>query len=375
MRLTRNLRSYIATRAEIARARPSMEEELMPPPWAPPVRLPTPLSLATTDEGLALTARQRPPEVAVAEVEQEAPVVPVAEVMAEVAALAVEVHTEVAVSQVVAPKPPDVIDRPKARPAPREQKKPRSQPKEPIVDPRTPVAPHGQRQVEFRDVSIAYGSISALRGVSFAIGAGELVFLIGASGAGKTTTFRLISGQVRPTKGEVWVGGTPVHKARRHQIASVRRRVGFVGEDYGLLASRTALENVEFALRVADLSLPMAEVKRRSLAELKNVGLASRTGALPGQLSTGQRQRLALARGLVTRPLILLCDEPTAGLDSRNAIRVLRLLQRAAARQTAVLVATHDGPLAASVTARVLSLDKGKLQGDFPSWVELCRAE
>src|SRR3979490_137680 len=178
MRLTRNLRSYIATRAEIARARPSMEEELMPPPWAPPVRLPTPLSLATTDEGLALTARQRPPEVAVAEVEQEAPVVPVAEVMAEVAALAVEVHTEVAVPQVVAPKPPDVIDRPKARPAPREQKKPRSQPKEPIVDPRTPVAPHGQRQVEFRDVSIAYGSISALRGVSFAIGAGELVFLI-----------------------------------------------------------------------------------------------------------------------------------------------------------------------------------------------------
>jgi len=361
MRLTRNLRSYIAARAEIERARPSMDDEPLPPPWAPPVRLPMPLSLSATDDGLALTARARPP------------VVDVAHVMHAVALPAVEVHIK-QVPSVVAPKP-DIAERPTARRVPREQKNPRSQPKDPIVDPRTPVAPRGQRQVEFRDVSIAYGSISALRGVSFAIGAGELVFLIGPSGAGKTTTFRLISGQVRPGKGEVWVGGTPVHKARRHQIASVRRRVGFVGEDYGLLANRTALENVEFALRVADLSLPMAEVKRRSLAELRNVGLASRTGALPGQLSTGQRQRLALARGLVTRPLILLADEPTAGLDSRNAIRMLRLLQRAAARQTAVLVATHDGPLAASVTARVLSLDKGKLQGDFPSWVELCRAE
>jgi cell division transport system ATP-binding protein len=372
MRLTRNLRGYIADRAEKARARPSLDEEPLAPAWAAPVRLPTPLSLATTDDGLALTAT--------------APlrVVDVAEVVHEEVAAVVEVRTERAVRSVVAPKrvvapvvapKPDVVERPKPRPAPHEQKKTRAQSKEPIPDPRTPVAPRGQRQVEFRDVSVAFGSISALRGVSFAIGAGELVFLIGPSGAGKTTTFRLISGQVRPGKGEVWVGGTPVHKARRHQIASIRRRVGFVGEDYGLLANRTALENVEFALRVSDLSLPMSEVKRRSLAELRNVGLASRSGALPGHLSTGQRERLALARGLVTRPLVLLADEPTAGLDSRNAIRVLRLLQRAAARQTAVLVATHDGPLAASVTARVLSLDKGKLQGDFPSWVELCRAE
>jgi cell division transport system ATP-binding protein len=360
--LARNLRGYIAARAEKARARPSPDEERLAPAWAAPVRLPIPLVLASTGDGLALTATERPSVVDVAEVVHE-----------EVAAV-VKVHAEPVAALMVAPKP-DVVSKPTVRPAPREQKKPRSQSKETIPDPRTPVAPRGRRQVEFREVSVAFGSISALRGVSFAIGAGELVFLIGPSGAGKTTTFRLISGQVRPGKGEVWVGDTPVHKSRRRQIASIRRQVGFVGEDYGLLANRTSLENVEFALRVSDLSLPMSEVKRRSLAEIRNVGLVPRAGDLPGHLSTGQRQRLALARALVTRPLILLADEPTAGLDSRNAIRVLRLLQRAAARQTAVLVATHDGPLAASVTARVLSLDKGKLQGDFPSWVELCRAE
>jgi cell division transport system ATP-binding protein len=363
MRLTRNLRGYIAARAEKARAYPSSEEEPFAPTLAAPVRLPTPLVLAPTTDGMvALTAMARPL------------VVEVAEVVDQTVASVIEVHAERPVRQVATPRP-DVVEPPRVPQAPQKQKKPHSQTKEPVLDPRTPVAVRGQRQVELRDVSIAFGSVAALRNVSFVIGAGELVFLIGPSGAGKTTTFRLISGQVRPGKGEVWVGGMPVHKARRRQIASVRRRVGFVGEDYGLLANRSALENVEFALRVSDLSLPMSEVKRRSLAELRNVGLASRAGALPGHLSTGQRQRLALARGLVTRPLILLADEPTAGLDSHNAIRVLRLLQRAAAHQTAVLVATHDGALAASVTARVLSLDKGKLQGDFPSWVELCRAE
>src|ERR1700694_2841046 len=331
--LARNLRGYIAARAEKARARPSRDEERLAPAWAAPVRLPIPLVLASTGDGLALIATERPSVVDVAEAVHE-----------EVAAV-VKVHAEPVAALAVAPKP-EVVAKPTVRPAPREQKKPRSQPKETTPDPRTPVAPRGRRQVEFREVSVAFGSISALRGVSFAIGAGELVFLIGPSGAGKTTTFRLIT-----------------------------RQVGFVGEDYALLANRTSLENVEFALRVSDLSLSMSEVKRRSLAEIRNVGLISRAGDLPGHLSTGQRQRLALARALVTRPLILLADEPTAGLDSRNAIRVLRLLQRAAARQTAVLVATHDGPLAASVTARVLSLEKGKLQGDFPSWVELCRAE
>ena len=126
---------------------------------------------------------------------------------------------------------------------------------------------------------------------------------------------------------------------------------------------------------MSDLSLPRSEVKRRALAELRNVALLARKNALPGQLSTGQRQRLAVARALVTRPLVLLADEPTAGLDTRNAMRVMQLLQRASTHQTAVVVATHDRPMAASVPGRILVLDKGRLAGDFPSWVELCRTE
>jgi ABC-type ATPase involved in cell division len=230
-------------------------------------------------------------------------------------------------------------------------------------------------EIEFRDVSKNYGSIAALRGVTFTIRSGELVFLIGASGAGKTTIFRLINGELRPGKGQVWVDDSAVHKARRRHLAAIRRRIGFVGEDCGLLANRTSLENVEFALRVSDLSLPASEVKSRALAALRNVGIAARAAALPRQVSTGQRQRIALARALVTRPVVLLADEPTAGLDARNAMRVVKLLQRAASHQTAVLIATHDVSLAASVRARVLSLDKGRLVGDYPSWTELCRLE
>jgi cell division transport system ATP-binding protein len=338
------------------------------------------MTLVSTGEGLALTAIAPPlvveapdllePEVAVAELPA-----PAATPVPQPAALRRKfIYAPAALlMHAINPAPPELqeVEAPEVAQVQKRRPKPRVR----LPEPPAQVARPGELQVEFRDVSVGFGSISALRGVSFTIRAGELVFLIGASGAGKTTTFRVISGQLRPTRGQVWVDGTPVHKARRGRVAALRRRIGFVGEDYGLLANRTSVENVEFALRVADLSLPRSEARRRSMAELRNVGLAARAQAKPGELSTGQRQRLALARALVTRPVILLADEPTAGLDSRNAIRMLRLLQRAAARQTAVVIATHDGPLAASVTARVLSLEKGKLQGDFPSWVELCRAE
>jgi cell division transport system ATP-binding protein len=319
--------------------------------------------LSATVDGLALTASIGPVLVARA-VPQE-----VESAVAESPPRRVKV---LKAPEIVVAKAPVV---PLLLPKSAREKRPLRKQRDLVVERPGSVARPGEPQIEFRDVSVSFGSIAALRRVTFTINSGELVFLVGASGAGKTTTFRLISGQIRPDKGHVWVDRVPVHKARRHRVAVLRRRIGFVGEDYGLLANRTAQENVEFALRMSDLTLPMTEVKRRALAELRNVALATRTAALPGQLSTGQRQRLALARALVTRPVVLLADEPTAGLDSRNAMKVVSLLQRAAARQTAVLVATHDGPMTASVTARVLSLDKGKLTGDFPSWVELCRTE
>ena len=376
--ISRNLRGYIADLAGQTHAQTDSVEQPVANPLLDSGPLPTPMTLVSTGEGLALTPIARPlvaeapapmqQEVAVIELPAPTPAPQPAApqrkfVFAPAALLMLPVNEAPAeVSEVEAPAPAPV-------------QKPRPKPRVRHPEPPAQVARPGELQVEFRDVSVGFGSISALRGVSFTIRSGELVFLIGASGAGKTTTFRVISGQQRPGRGQVWVDGTPIHKARRGRVASLRRRIGFVGEDYELLSNRTLVENVEFALRVADLSLPASEARRRAMAELRNVGLSARAEAKPGELSTGQRQRVALARALVTRPVILLADEPTAGLDSHNAIRMLRLMQRAAARQTAVIVATHDGPLAASVTARVLSLDKGKLQGDFPSWVELCRAE
>jgi cell division transport system ATP-binding protein len=365
--LGRNVRGNVAGLAGQESAA-SMNNELLEN------RLPTPLVLSATDDGLALTASAR--LVLVKTIEPPELESQVAEtVSVEGRAVAVD---ERPVLHVVPPPARERVETPEVLPVtPAREEKPRTVKRRArLVETPAPVARAGEPQIEFRDVSVSFGSILALRGVTFTINSGELVFVLGESGAGKTTTFRLISGQLRPGKGQVWVDRVPVHKARRHNVAVLRRRIGFVGEDYALLANRTALENVEFALRMSDLSLPRSEVKRRALAELRNVALLARASALPGQLSTGQRQRLALARALVTRPLVLLADEPTAGLDTRNAMRVMKLLQRAVARQTAVVVATHDRAMAASmVAARILTLDKGRLAGDFPSWVELCRAE
>jgi cell division transport system ATP-binding protein len=359
----RNLRGYIAGLAGPLPPSQSTDETLVATQLVEH-RLPTPLSLATTSEGLALTAIAPPIDIEPA-VADAPPAPQFAPVDAPIVAFAPAV-----VDPPAPPEAPEVDV-----PGPVREPKPRRKRREILVERQRPVARAGEPQIEFRDVSVTFGAVSALRGITFTIKSGELVFLVGASGAGKTTTFRLMSGQLRPGKGQVWVDRVPVHKARRHRVDVLRRRIGFVGEDYALLANRTALENIEFALRMSDLSLPGSEVKRRALAELRHVALLARATALPGELSTGQRQRLALARALVTRPVVLLADEPTAGLDTRNAMRVMHLLQRAASRQTAVVVATHDGPMAASVTARILSLDKGRLAGDFPSWVELCRPE
>jgi cell division transport system ATP-binding protein len=372
--LARNVRGDVTGLSDqMPRASTNNESTAMP--LVGENRLPTPLSLASTEDGLALTAIARPViEPVVTESEHE-----------EGPRVAVRSRAVLHVMPPLAPprplkrppqpKPPAPDEPAEMHVVPEREEKARTRKRERLVAAPGAVARPGEPQIEFRDVSVTFGSINALRGITFTINTGELVFLVGESGAGKTTTFRLISGQMRPGKGEVWVDRVPVHKARRHGVAVLRRRIGFVGEDYSMLANRTALENVEFALRMSDLSLPGSEVKRRALAELRNVALLARASALPGQLSTGQRQRLALARALVTRPLVLLADEPTAGLDARNATRVMRLLQRAAAHQTAVLVATHDRPMAASVRARILVLDKGRLSGDYPSWVDLCRAE
>ena len=224
------------------------------------------------------------------------------------------------------------------------------------------VAP--SRLIAFEEVSLHYGGEIALQDVSLAIDPGELLALVGPSGAGKTSTLRLLQGLVRPTSGRLWIDGVPVHRAWAFRIRRLRRRVGVVFQDYRLLANRSALDNVAFALQVSDLSVPRSEARHRAADQLKLVGLGRRMKALPEELSGGQQQRMAIARALVTSPRMLLADEPTASLDEVNAKRILQLFKEISNRGTTVVIATHDPTLLSGLGARVVRLSKGRVISD-----------
>lgn len=217
------------------------------------------------------------------------------------------------------------------------------------------------RLIDFQAVTVRYGKETALEEFSFSIDGGELVALVGPSGAGKTTALRLLQGIVRPTKGKLWIDGVPIHRAWDFRLRRLRRRIGVVYQDYRLLPNRSALDNVAFAIQVADLTIPRSEAKRLAKQHLAAVGLAGKEKARPDQLSGGQQQRLAIARALVTKPRILLADEPAASLDPTQARRVMRLLEEIAEAGTTVVLATHQQALVAKTGARILTLNKGRL--------------
>ncbi len=204
----------------------------------------------------------------------------------------------------------------------------------------------------------SYGRNLVLKGVNFAVAPGELVEVTGPSGSGKTTLLRLVHGQLRPSAGELWVRGRSLHRRWRRGLGDLRREVAFVFQEQRLLPRLTALENVVLALQVRDPQVPNATIKQRALAALQSVNLASRRGAYPHELSAGERQRVAVARALVTRPRVLLADEPLASMDEENAAIVMRLLEEAAAAGTTVIVATHRHTFPAS---RILRLPSARV--------------
>ena len=212
--------------------------------------------------------------------------------------------------------------------------------------------------VRIAHLSKSFGRHAVFADINFTVARGELVEITGPSGAGKTTLLRLIHGQLRPNKGQVWVEGRGLHKWWRRGLGRTRREVAFIYQDHRLLPRLNALENLVYALMLVDPSVPYGRIRRRALEALEAFGLAGRRKAYPHQLSAGERQRVAVARALAGRPRVVLADEPLAAIDQKNAQVVKRLLEEAAAAGTTVIVATHEPAFKA---VRVLRLPAGQV--------------
>jgi cell division transport system ATP-binding protein len=202
----------------------------------------------------------------------------------------------------------------------------------------------------------------ALDNISLHIDKGEFVFVVGASGSGKSTFIKLLLKELDPTKGTITVNGNVLNKLPRRKIPKYRRGLGVVFQDFRLLKDRNVYENVAFAQRV--IERPTSALKKNVPEVLTLVGLADKYKSLPKELSGGEQQRVALARALVNRPDILLADEPTGNLDPRNSVEIMKLLEEINARGTTVVVVTHNREIVNAMKKRVVRLRKGVIISD-----------
>ncbi|MHB8405349.1 MAG: cell division ATP-binding protein FtsE [Gammaproteobacteria bacterium] len=222
--------------------------------------------------------------------------------------------------------------------------------------------------IQFSEVGKRYqGGNEALAGVSFSIARGEMVFLTGPSGAGKSTLLKLLALIERPSRGQIIVNGQNLGGIRRRQIPYYRRKVGVIFQDHKLLPERTVFDNVALPLTIAGVF--HREIPKLVGAALELVGLLHKEHALPVTLSTGEQQRVGIARAVISRPPILIADEPTGNLDPDLSYEVMQLFRRLNQVGITVLVASHDHNLIRRLGQRYLSLRGGRmvtpeLQGD-----------
>jgi cell division transport system ATP-binding protein len=201
--------------------------------------------------------------------------------------------------------------------------------------------------------------VFALDDITLSVGRGEFAFLTGASGAGKTTLFRILLRQELPTGGRIVVDGRDLTTLSGRDVQRYRRAIGFVFQDFKLIQRKTVFENVMFALRI--LGVPDVQQRRRTFQVLKWVGLQHRANAYPRELSGGEQQRVAIARALVNEPALVLADEPTGNLDPDLSLDIMNLFREINAAGTTVLVATHDRELVRHVGRRAIMLDHGRV--------------
>ena len=217
--------------------------------------------------------------------------------------------------------------------------------------------------IEFIDVVKTYDQgNTALNGVTMQIEDGEFCFLVGASGSGKSTIIKLITGELKPTSGTVHVNGYSLERIRRREIPYLRRTVGVVFQDFRLIEKMTVYENVAFAMRV--IGSKEKEIRERVPYVLDLVGLSDKEKRHPSELSGGEQQRLAIARALVNNPSMIIADEPTGNLDPERSFEIMALLQEINNLGTTVLVVTHDQNLVEIFNKRVISINEGLVVDD-----------
>jgi cell division transport system ATP-binding protein len=216
--------------------------------------------------------------------------------------------------------------------------------------------------VYFKNVSKSYNGNLILDDITFSLEPGEFVVLVGKSGVGKTTLLKMLIRDELPTKGKIYFNNQDIGKFKPHEVAILRRKIGFVFQDFKLLSNKTAYENVAFAMEVA--GYPESAIKRDVPEVLKLVNLEHIADHFPYQMSAGEKQRTVIARALIQRPELILADEPTGNLDPINTWEIVKLLIKINELGTAIILATHDKEIVNTLGKRVISLENGKIIRD-----------
>ena len=219
--------------------------------------------------------------------------------------------------------------------------------------------------IELRNVYKVYkNGVTAITNMNLEIKKGDFVFVIGPTACGKSTFIKMLYREERPTRGEVYVGGINVAKLKNNKVYKLRRKIGIVFQDYKLLPKLTAYENVAFVLE--SYGYKESEIKPKVLAALEQVGLKEKLRSFPDELSGGEQQRVCIARAIVNKPKVLVCDEPTGNLDPDTSKEIMEVIESINKELgTTIIMATHDRDIVNRMKKRVISIKNGVLVGDY----------